>query len=81
MNNQLTPREKEIIFLVIKGETQKSIALIFKTSLLTLNTQMKSVHRKTNTHCVAQLAMFAYENKLVVPSWCTCHDEINATSE
>ena len=76
MNTQLTPREKEIIFLVIKGETQKSIALIFKTSLLTVNTQMKSIHRKTNTHCVAQLVVFAYENKLVVPSWCKCHDEL-----
>ncbi|MFI5219347.1 MAG: response regulator transcription factor [Bacteroidia bacterium] len=60
--NELTKREKEIVNLVGKGKTHKEITDELKIKESTLNTHLKNIHPKTNTHSMAQLALWARDN-------------------
>ena len=57
--NELTKREKEIVKLVGKGKTHKEITDELKITESTLNSHLKNIHPKTNTHSMAQLALWA----------------------
>ena len=54
--SNLTEREKEILLLLIKGNSYKEIASALFISVETLNTHIKNIYRKLNVHSRSELA-------------------------
>jgi DNA-binding NarL/FixJ family response regulator len=52
----LTEREKEILQLLIKGNSYKEIAAAIFISVETLNSHIKNIYRKLNVHSRSELA-------------------------
>ena len=52
----LTVKEKEILNLLIKGNSYKEIATTIFISVETLNSHIKNIYRKVNVHSRAELA-------------------------
>jgi len=52
----LTEREKEILKLLIKGNSYKEIAGMLFISIETLNSHIKNIYRKLNVHSRSELA-------------------------
>jgi len=68
MNTQshgLTPREKEIIKLIVKELSTKQIAELLEISPRTVDTHRKNILTKLNAKSVVGVLKFAFENKLV----------------
>jgi DNA-binding NarL/FixJ family response regulator len=61
----LTPREIEIIKLVIKEYSNAKIAEILHISEYTVETHRKNILRKTNTKSIVGLVKYAYDNNIV----------------
>jgi DNA-binding NarL/FixJ family response regulator len=53
---RLTPKEKEILDLLIKGYSYKEIAGSIFISVETLNSHVKNIYRKLNVHSRSELA-------------------------
>jgi len=53
---RLTPKEKEILDLLIKGYSYKEIASTIFISVETLNSHIKNIYRKLNVHSRSELA-------------------------
>ncbi len=60
----LTPRELEIIKLIVKEFSTKQIAEKLNISPRTVDTHRKNILNKINTRSVVGLIRYAYENKL-----------------
>jgi DNA-binding CsgD family transcriptional regulator len=54
--SKLTEREKEILQLLIKGNSYKEIAGSIFISVETLNSHIKNIYRKLNVHSRSELA-------------------------
>lgn len=61
----LSPREKEIIVGVVKGYTNKEIAINLFLSAHTVITHRRNIARKLEIHSTAGLTIYAIVNKLV----------------
>jgi DNA-binding NarL/FixJ family response regulator len=53
---KLTPKEKEILNLLVKGHAYKQIALQTNISPETINTHIKNIYRKLNVHSRSEIA-------------------------
>lgn len=54
--SNLTAKEKEILNLLMKGNSYKEIAAILFISIETLNTHIKNIYRKVNVHSRSELS-------------------------
>jgi DNA-binding NarL/FixJ family response regulator len=61
----LTPREVEVLKLVVAGKSGKEIASELVLSPRTVERHVANIYRKTDTHGRAQLAAFALRQKIV----------------
>ena len=60
---KLTEQEKKIVQLIRRtGGNTKILATELKISPRTLESHLKNIHLKTNTHSYSQIVIFAYEN-------------------
>ena len=64
-DEQLTPRERQIVKLVAEGNSNKRIALILKVSIKTVETHRSAAMRKIGAKSSAELALYAARNELV----------------
>ncbi len=63
-HNIFTPREIEILRLIIDGHTSPEIANILSLSQYTVDTHRKNICRKANTKTVLGLSKFILNNKI-----------------
>ncbi len=56
--NQFTQRELDILHLVAKATLRKNIADQLQMSIHTVDTHLRSIHKKTNTTTMAELVLF-----------------------
>jgi DNA-binding NarL/FixJ family response regulator len=56
LQSNLTEREKEILQLLIKGNSYKELAGRIFISVETLNSHIKNIYRKLNVHSRSELA-------------------------
>lgn len=61
----LTRQEKEIIRLIIDGNTSIQIAEILNLSKTTIDTHRKNIHRKLEVNNTGNLIRYAHENNLL----------------
>jgi DNA-binding NarL/FixJ family response regulator len=61
----LTPREREIVKLVAKGQSSKDIASLLDLSVKTVETHRASAMEKAGAKSVADLTLYAVRNDLV----------------
>jgi DNA-binding NarL/FixJ family response regulator len=57
-NNRLSSREKAIIRLVAQAKCRKIIAKELKVSIHTVDTHLRHIHLKTNTHSLPELVVW-----------------------
>lgn len=62
-SKKLTPREKKIIQLLLKGLIQKQIAVECNISVRTVETHMKNIHQKTGTKNASDVILWAIKNR------------------
>ena len=62
---ELSKREKEIIILVSKATCRKDIAKNLNISLHTVDTHLRHLRLKTNTHSIPELIIWALNNKVI----------------
>jgi DNA-binding CsgD family transcriptional regulator len=67
----LSDREKAIIQLVAQAKGRKAIASELKLSIHTVDTHLRHIHLKTNTHTVSELLLWAIntERLLISPNY------------
>ena len=53
-----TQREQDILHLVAKATLRKHIAYQLNMSIHTVDTHLRSIHKKTNTTTMAELVLF-----------------------
>ncbi len=61
-NSKLTDREKEIMFLVANAKCRKIIADELDLSIHTVDTHLRHIRIKTNTHSLPELIVWAMNN-------------------
>ena len=61
-NNELTNREKEVVNGIAKGKTNKEISSDLGISIKTLETHMKNIHLKLNTHDKVGVTLWVKDN-------------------
>jgi DNA-binding CsgD family transcriptional regulator len=64
----LTPAEREVAMLLLKGLSHKEIAVIRESSVLTVRQQARSVYTKANLSGRAALSAFFLEDLLLPPA-------------
>ena len=58
-NTKLSTREKAIILMVAEAKSRKTIASELKLSIHTVDTHIRHIHLKTNTHSLPELVIWA----------------------
>jgi DNA-binding NarL/FixJ family response regulator len=67
--DRLTPREREVVQLLVEGKTTKEVAAVLGMSVKTAETHRSNIMRKLNFHSVSQLVLYAVRNNIIqVPS-------------
>ena len=61
----LTPREKEILQLLVEGRSNKDIATLLNLSLYTIETHRKNLQTKLNLHNFPELILYAVRKGLI----------------
>jgi DNA-binding NarL/FixJ family response regulator len=61
----LTPREKEILQLLVEGRSNKDIATLLNLSLYTIETHRKNLQTKLNLHSFPELILYAVRKGLI----------------
>jgi len=61
----LSPREREIVKLLVKGMTRNDIAEKFFLSKRTVETHIARIFKKTNTHSLYSLIRYTLKNRLL----------------
>jgi DNA-binding CsgD family transcriptional regulator len=62
---QLTPRELEIVELLVEGNTSKQIGESLGISIKTAEAHRANVMRKLALHSIVELVRYAIKNKIV----------------
>ncbi len=62
---KLTPRELEVLVLIVQGLSNNKIAELLNVSIRTIETHRTNLMRKAGVNKVAELIKYAYQNKLV----------------
>jgi len=60
--NQLTPRERQILDIIAAGKTTKQIAEELRVSTSTVGNHRKHICKKLDLHSTAELVAFAVRN-------------------
>jgi len=61
----LTPREKEILHLLVEGKSNKEIATSLSLSLYTVETHRRNLQGKLNLHSFAELILYAVRKGII----------------
>ncbi len=61
----LTPREREVVQLIVEGHCTRNIARVFSSSVKTIETHRCNVMRKLGIHSTVQLMLYAIKNGIV----------------
>jgi len=61
----LTPREKEILHLLVEGKSNKEIASVLNLSPYTVETHRRNLHEKLNLHSLAELILYAVRKGVI----------------
>jgi two-component system, NarL family, response regulator NreC len=61
----LTAREREILHLLAKGQSNKDIAEMLSLSLYTVETHRRNLQEKLNLHSLAELILYAVRKGLI----------------
>lgn len=61
----LTPREKEILRLLVEGSSNKDIATTLNLSLYTVETHRKNLQTKLNLHSFPELILYAVRKGII----------------
>ena len=64
-DNILTPREKEIIILLLQGKSKNDIANILFLSISIIKTNVEHIYQKFNVHNKVQLIFFLIKEKMI----------------
>jgi DNA-binding NarL/FixJ family response regulator len=64
-NYQLTPREKEMLTSMSKGNSHKLIAAEFSISIDTVRTHIKKIYEKLHVHSQTEAVSKAFQEKIV----------------
>ncbi len=59
VNGKLSLREQAIVRLVAQAKCRKTIATELKMSIHTVDTHLRHIHLKTNTHSLPELLVWA----------------------
>ena len=62
---KLSKREKEITILISQGSCRKVIASKLKISLHTVDTHLRHLHIKTNTHSLPELIVWVLRYNII----------------
>lgn len=62
----LTPREREIVQLLVEGKTSKEVATTLDISVKTAETHRSNLMRKLQLHSVGELVLYAIRNNIVI---------------
>lgn len=63
--DHLTPREREVVQLLVDGKTAKEVAAALKLSVKTVETHRSNVMRKLQIHSVSELVLYAVRNNII----------------
>jgi len=63
--SRLTPREREIVQLVVEGRTNREIAALLVRSIRTVETHRANVMNKLGLDCLTELVRYAVRNKII----------------
>jgi len=66
--NALTPREREILQLLVEGKSTKQVACVLDLSVKTAETHRNRIMRKLNAHSLAQLVLQAIQKQIIYVS-------------
>ena len=61
----LTPREREVVQLIVEGHSIRQVARVFSSSVKTIETHRCNAMRKLGIHSTAQLMLYAIKNGIV----------------
>ena len=64
-NEELSPREYQVLRLIAEGKVSKEIAEVLHISVHTAETHRSNIMRKLKVHTVAELVCFAMRNGLI----------------
>ncbi len=59
---KLSAREREVIALVAQAKSRKIIASDLNISIHTVDTHLRHIHLKTNTHSLSELIIWTQHN-------------------
>jgi DNA-binding CsgD family transcriptional regulator len=59
MDKRVSPRERQILFLIGMGKTSKEIATSLKISVATIGSHRRNICRKLGIHSTAALIQYA----------------------
>ncbi|MCM1483099.1 MAG: LuxR C-terminal-related transcriptional regulator [Muribaculaceae bacterium] len=63
--SELTPREREVLIGIVKGQSNKEIASAMNVSVNTIMTHRRNIANKLQIHSAAGLTIYAIVSKLV----------------
>jgi DNA-binding NarL/FixJ family response regulator len=63
--DHLTPREREVVQLLVDGKTAKEVAANLGLSVKTVETHRSNVMRKLQIHSVSELVLYAVRNNII----------------
>jgi two-component system response regulator NreC len=61
----LTPREREILQLLVEGRSNKDIATALNLSLYTIETHRRNLQTKLNLHSFPELILYAVRKGII----------------
>ncbi|HEV8385137.1 MAG TPA: response regulator transcription factor [Candidatus Acidoferrales bacterium] len=64
---QLTPREREIVQLLAEGKSSKEVAMALNLSVKTAETHRANIMRKLDLHSISELVRYAIRNNITQP--------------
>ena len=64
-NKILTPRETEIVLLLLTGKNKREIAQKLNLSISTIKTNIEHIYLKFGVHSKLQLIIYTIQNKII----------------
>ena len=64
-NNILTPRETEIVLLLLTGKNKREIAQTLNLSISTIKNNIEHIYLKFGVHSKLQLIIYTIQNKII----------------